>query len=201
MTVALNGVDLVALSDYKEYMEITSTTNDAKLSSLVSSISQLVKTYCSNSFLDYFNNDRVETISIHDNNICELILSESPVVSVISVEEREATNAAYEVLTANEDYSIDADTDTIYRVSGGTIYKYFPTGPDAVRVTYRAGYSAIPADLKLAVFDLITYYYKEEYKPRQSLAGGSINNASSVKLGPSFPDHIKRILDLYKNIM
>ena len=58
-----------------------------------------------------------------------------------------------------------------------------------------------PADLKLAVIDLVTYYHKDEYKERKVMAGASIQNAGSTSQANNvaFPDHIKRVLDLYKN--
>ena len=58
-----------------------------------------------------------------------------------------------------------------------------------------------PHDLKLAVIDLITYYLKDEHKERRTLGGASIQNQSSTsqRNNVAFPDHIKRVLDLYKN--
>lgn len=203
MTVAINGENLITLTQYKEQMEITTTTNDAKLNALITSVSQLVKTYCANSFLDYNAADKTESISIHDKNVYEVILTESPIISVSMVEIREATNEAYTTLTPDDDYSIDLVTDSLFRLSGGITYKAWPTGPASVKVTYRAGYVTLPADLKLAVVDLVTYYHKEEHKVRQSLAGGSLNNSSSSSqpMNVGFPDHIKRVLDLYKNTL
>ena len=83
--------------------------------------------------------------------------------------------------------------------SGG--YKNWHRGVGAVRIVYKAGYSAVPADLKLAVLDLVTYYLKDEHKQRQSIAGASIQNqgSSGQSNNVGFPDHIKRVLDLYKN--
>ena len=71
-------------------------------------------------------------------------------------------------------------------------------------VVYTAGYdgaSNLPGDLQLAVIDLITYYNKDEHKARQTIAGASIQNqsSSSQRNNVAFPDHIKRVLDLYKN--
>ena len=59
----------------------------------------------------------------------------------------------------------------------------------------------MPDDLKLAVSDLITYYLKDEHKERRTLGGASIQNQSSTtqRNNVAFPDHIKRVLDLYKN--
>ena len=66
---------------------------------------------------------------------------------------------------------------------------------------YTAGYASTPEDLKLAVIDLVTYYFKEERKNRQTIAGASIQNPGSTtqRDNIAFPDHIKRVLDLYKN--
>ena len=80
-------------------------------------------------------------------------------------------------------------------------YKNWAKGVGAVEVVYRAGYSAVPEDLKLAVVDLITYYLKDEHKQRRVMAGASIQNSASTtqQNNVAFPDHIKRVLDLYKN--
>ena len=69
-------------------------------------------------------------------------------------------------------------------------------------MVYNAGYAAVPADLKLAVYDLITYYLKEEYKTQRSIAGTTLRNegSTSIRNDIGFPDHIKRVLDLYKII-
>jgi len=42
---------------------------------------------------------------------------------------------------------------------------------------------------------------KDEHKARQTLQGASIqnNSSSSQRNNVAFPDHIKRVLDLYKN--
>ena len=86
--------------------------------------------------------------------------------------------------------------DSIYRI-GST----WPKGPGAVKVVYKGGYATVPADLKLAVIDLVTYYHKDEHKSRQTIAGASIQNqgSTSQRNNVAFPDHIKRVLDLYKN--
>ena len=109
---------------------------------------------------------------------------------------------AYTTLTTGAyEYFLDEKTDSVIRTTDGSTYKNWPRGPGAVRVVYKAGYASTPADLKLAVFDLITYYLKNEHKQRQTIAGASIQNqaSSSQRNNVAFPDHIKRVLDLYKN--
>ena len=192
--------DLVTLVEYKAAEGINTPKNDEQLNKIIPSVSQLVKTYCGNTFVDYYSSNKVDTINIDwDTHIVQL--TESPVNSIVSVEERDSYGSSYSTLTTTDhEYYLDSATDSIIRTTDGS-YKNWSRGPGAVRVTYRAGYASVPADLRLAVFDLITYYLKDEHKERRSIAGASIQNqaSSSQRNNVAFPDHIKRVLDLYKN--
>ena len=46
--------DLITLDEYKEYEGLTSSNEDLRLEKLIPSVSQLVKTYCANSIVDYY---------------------------------------------------------------------------------------------------------------------------------------------------
>ena len=200
--------NLINISDYKTAEGIQSTKDDAKLQLLINSVSQLVKTYCGNGIVDFYstaidgtyNNKKLETISINwASNIVQL--TESPLVIVHSVVERDDLSTAYTTLVENTDYYVDYATDSIYRVNSNGTAKNWPNGPGSVKVEYNAGYASCPQDLKLAVIDLVTYYHKDEHKARQTIAGASIQNqgSTSQRNNVAFPDHIKRVLDLYKN--
>lgn len=192
--------DLVTLIEYKAAEGINTPKNDEQLNKIIPSVSQLVKTYCANTFVDYYSTNKIDTINVDwDTHIVQL--TESPVNTIVSVEERSNYGSSYLTLTTGAyEYYLDTITDSIIRTTNGT-YKNWARGPGAVRVTYTAGYSSVPADLRLAVFDLITYYLKDEHKERRSIAGASIQNqaSSSQRNNVAFPDHIKRVLDLYKN--
>ena len=191
--------DLITLEDYKEAEGISNPKDDLKLNALIPSVSQLVKTYCGNSIVDHYSTDKVETFSINwGTNIAQL--TESPFVSITSVQERTSFADSYTTIPATE-YYIDASTDSVYRVTTSGSAKNWPTGPASVKITYKAGYATCPTDLELAVVDLVTYYLKDEHKARQTMAGASIQNqsSSSQRDNVAFPDHIKRVLDLYKN--
>ena len=90
-------------------------------------------------------------------------------------------------------------TDSIVRTDEN-VDKAFPKGRKAVKVVYTAGYSSCPEDLKLALFDLVKYYLKDERKERMTIAGATVQNSvsTSIKNNAGFPDHIKRVLDMYK---
>ena len=193
--------DLITLEEYKDAENINTTKDDTRLSALIVSVSQLVKTYCANSIIDFYSTNKTETFNI-DWNSHIVQLTESPIVEVSLVQERDSYQESYTTLTTTaHEYFIDEKTDSIIRTNSGNTYKNWPRGAGAVKVVYKAGYASTPSDLKLAVFDLITYYHKDEHKQRQTIAGASIQNQTSTsqRNNLAFPDHIKRVLDLYKN--
>ena len=193
--------NLITVEEYKESEGIEKPKDDLRLNYLIPSVSQLVKTYCGNSFVDYYSTNKVDTINIDwDTHIVQL--TESPVNTIVSVEERDTYEDSYNTLTTTaHEYYLDTATDSVIRTTGGSSYKNWRRGPGAVRITYTAGYASIPVDLRLAVTDLVTYYLKDEHKERRTIAGASIQNQASTsqRNNVAFPDHIKRVLDLYKN--
>ena len=193
--------DLITLEEYKDAENINTTKDDTRLSALIVSVSQLVKTYCANSIIDFYSTNKTETFNI-DWNSHIVQFTESPIVEVSLVQERDSYQESYTTLTTTaHEYFLDEKTDSIIRTNAGNTYKNWPRGAGAVKVIYKAGYASTPADLKLAVIDLITYYHKDEHKQRRTIAGASIQNETSTsqRNNVAFPDHIKRVLDLYKN--
>ena len=198
--------NLCTLQEYKDFSGLKGVQEDARINTLIPQVTQVVKTYCGTTFVDYYGTDKTEYFDILDDLTSRVMLDESPLVSVSQVQERDDQASSYVTLiTENSDssgkyeYILDTTTDSIIRTSS-TGTKYFPKGHKAVKVVYRAGYSATPADLQLAVFDLIKYYMKDERKARMQIAGAMVENQSTSGITGNigFPDHIKRILDFYK---
>ena len=193
--------DLVTLSDYKDAEGIGSPKEDLRISRIIPSVSQLVKTYCGNSIIDFVSSDKTEEFDIYWDTYA-VQLTESPVISITSAQERSGYDQSYTTLTTGAyEYYLDKRTDSVIRTNESGTRLNWKHGVGSVIVVYRAGYSSTPEDLKLAVFDLVTYYLKDEHKERRTLGGASIQNQSSTtqRDNVAFPDHIKRVLDLYKN--
>jgi hypothetical protein len=194
--------DLITIDEYKAFKNLSqSVKEDGRIEALVDSVSQLVKTYCGNSIVDYYSSNKTETFNVNWNTHM-VQLTESPVNAIVSVQEREGYSSSYSTLTTGaQEYFLDTDTDSIIRTTSGSAYKNWPKGPGAVKIVYTAGYATTPKDLQLAVADLVTYYLKDEYKERRTMQGASVQNrgTSSMSDNVDFPDHIKRVLDLYKN--
>jgi len=195
--------DLITVQEYKDAEGIRGDNNDDRLTILVPQISDLAKKYCGTSFIDFYSSAKTETFNISDHATSVIVMSETPINSVTSVKERDNPSTAYVTLTNNTEYYIDTASDSIYRLDSSGNRKAYKRGFGSVEVVYTAGYSTTPKDLQLALFDLVTYYLKDEHKQRMQLGGASIQNQGSAGLRTStdFPDHIKRVLDLYRVVI
>lgn len=187
--------NLIDINTYKIAKGMTSAKDDEHLSALVASVSQLVKTYCGVSFVDYVTEPYTEYVDVYWDTK-EIQLTESPLIAIQEVWVKEEIEEDYVILEETE-YSFSRRTDMLKRK-----YYPWPLGLESVKVIYTAGYSEVPEDLKLALVDLIGYYHKEEYKSSKVLSGAQVNNqtSSSIKGDTGFPNHIKRVLDMYRQV-
>ena len=199
--------DLISLDDYKVLEGVNSTQYDEKFETLITSVSQLVRTYCNNQFDAYATSPGVTQLFDIQWDTYVVQLKHSPVISITNVYERTSQGAAYTELLADGNGSpaqyswyLDSISDSIFRTQESGAYKNWPRGVGAVKITYLAGYTSLPEDLKLAVADTITYYHKDEWKERQTIGSATREGAgsSAIRNDPGFPDHIRRVLDMYR---
>ena len=197
--------DLITLDDYKLLEGVNSTQYDEKFETLITSVSKLVRTYCNNEFDAYATSPGVTDVFDIQWGSHVVQLRHSPVISVTNVYERRAQSSDYEELfkdgTNNKyEWYLDSVSDSIFRTLDSGKYKNWPQGVGSVKVTYLAGYTSIPDDLKLSIADLITYYHKDEWKERQTIGSATREGAgsSAIRNDPGFPDHIRRVLDMYR---
>jgi len=197
--------NLITLDDYKLLEGINSTTSDDKFEYLITAVSKLVRNYTGQEFDSYAGSPgKTELFDIQwDTYVVQL--AETPVINITGVYERTSQSETYTELFANGtnskyEWYFDTITESIFRTEESGSYRNWSKGVGAVKVIYTSGYTTIPYDLKLAIADLITYYHKDEYKERQSIGSASREGAgvSAIRNDPGFPDHIRRVLDLYR---
>ena len=196
--------DLITVAEYKDAEGLRGEKDDDRLNVIVPQVSDLVKKYCGISFLDFYSTSKVETFSMNDTATTTVITSESPLVEVSKVEERTSYSEAYkELTTGNYEYYVDTESDAIIRTDKNGNPKTWAKGMGAVKITYKAGYASTPKDLQLALFDLVNYYMRDEHKERRTLGGAQVQNqgTSGIRTSSDFPDHIKRVLDLYRVVI
>jgi len=200
----LTMADLITVNEYKDAEGLRGEKDDDRLSVMVPLVSDLVKKYCGISFVDFYSTDKVETFTINDNYTSTITMSESPLVTVDTVKERPDYGSPYVTLTTgNYEYYVDVESDAVVRTNESGNPISWKKGVGSVQITYNAEYSTCPSDLKLALFDLVNYYMKDEHKERRSLGNAQMSNqgTSGIKSSTDFPDHIKRVLDLYRVVI
>lgn len=182
------ATNLVTKAEYKAYLGITSTNSDAEIDFLIPKVSDLVKTYCRRTFIDYYDEAKTEYF---DGGFNQLILKETPVVNVTSVTRSLDFGKTYTALTKFTDW-IQRDDYVISTSPNG-----FAEALNGYKVVYFAGYETVPGDLKLAVLDLVEYYSKNNGAVHSSRDLNPNTTQISYVATSNFPASIKRVLDQY----
>jgi hypothetical protein len=184
------GLNLTTKADYKTYAGIKSTNEDGVIDFIIPKVSELVKTYCGRTFVDYWDTPKTEIFS---GNVKKFILAESPVVAISSVQLSKDYGQTWTNLTQYVDWVQEDDSILSLDASG-----HFPKLIRGYKVIYTAGYNDVPADLEIAILDLITYYRKQDGSVHSSKSPGSNTTQIEYITNTSLPAHIRRVLDLYR---
>jgi uncharacterized phiE125 gp8 family phage protein len=187
------ATDLVTLAEYKAYAGITSDTLDAIVTAIIPKASQLVKSLCRRTFVDYINDAKIEVYS--GNNESKIYLKEYPILQIYDVEQSTDYGNTYTSLVEYTNYVLDQEDGSIVAV--GSTDAVFPKYINGYRVTYIAGYETLPEDLKVAILDLVTYYVKNDASVHSPKAPGTNTVQIEYITTTNLPAHIKRVLDLY----
>ena len=184
------GLNLITKAEYKAYAGITSPNQDSEIDAIIPKVSQLVKTYCRQSFIDNFDEAKVE---YNNGGDVVIYLKEHPVVAIAGVEYSSNYGQSYSSLVEYTDWVYDP---TVYGIRS-TSQNGFAQAINGYRVSYTCGYESLPEDLKLAVMDLVTYYRKNDGAVHSSKAPGTNSVQIEYVSTTTLPAHIRRILDLY----
>lgn len=181
--------NLTTLAEYKAYEGITGTSQDLEITTIIPKVSELVKSICRRTFIDWVDDSKTEVY----NGGSIIIPGEAPVIQISSFEKSENYGQTYTELAQYTDWILDVENQQIIPL-GRLDFPYLING---YKLSYTAGYEAIPEDLKLAVLDLITYYMKNQGAVQSQVAVSSGNAQVQYITESNLPGHIKRVLDLY----
>lgn len=183
------SLNLITRTEYKTYAGIKSTNYDSEIDALIPRVSEFVKNYCKRTFVDFMDTAKSE---VFDGGFNKLILSETPVVNIVTVESSSNYGQTYSELIKFIDWIQQKDT-IVSLSSQGFIEQL-----NGYKITYFAGYDDVPQDLGLAAMDLLTYYRKNDgavHNNKTPGGGGSVQ--LEYIMNTNLPAHIKRVLDLY----
>lgn len=205
-------MSLVDLDEVKNYLEINSNTSDARLSNIINFVSAGIRNYCgqeitSNTYTEFY-----------DGGVISVFLNNLPINNVTVVAEYDGTSYA-NLNGPNSDgslpanvgnssnalqYMFYAETGEVRKIGEGKAirdldlgnYPFFNNYPNGIKITYGAGYTTVPGDLKMACLDYIKLVHKNEQGSDSFSFEGQNKNA--FPMSSNFPKHIRRVLDFYR---
>jgi len=184
------GISLVTKAEYKAYAGLTSANEDKRIDILIPKVSEMVKSLCRRSFVDYVNDVKEEYF---EGGYPMLMPSETPLIAVTSLEYSADYGATYTALVEFTDFAVLKRNGVVQSLSP----LGFPETPNGYKLTYTAGYETLPEDLKLAIFDLISYYIRNDSAIHSNKAPGTNTVQIEYVTTTALPAHIKRVFDLY----
>lgn len=185
--------NLIALGDLKTLLNIDDNQYDSLLKLLNTSVSSLIETYCDRHFSDGTYTE------YHDGEgMPDLYTTEWPITSVMSIYDDVNRQFESSSLIDSTTYVIYADEGRISIIPGSILYSQttFAEGVQNVKVTYRAGYTTIPADLQIMATEVIGKKYKNIVDKRWGMTNiGSAGENFSIFADDLLPEH-RRFLDM-----
>ncbi len=188
---------ILTLATYKIYKGINSTTDDAKLTLIINAVNAFIEGYCGRVFTTYYNSDKIEYF---ESDQLAIYPEEQPLQSITELAYSTDNGSTYaEVLVEYTDYIIDQSDQSIIPLKG--VFARLANTVNGIRLTYKAGYATTPLDIEQAAVYMTDYYKDEDYIPRKSMSGTSVDTVIQPDMTTRLPAHIRRVLENYRNIV
>lgn len=196
-------VPLASVADFKTYLNVTNTTDDALISKLLTQASVRFESLCGRrfgvrSYDEFYDGDGTRTLPLRQH----------PVIGVSSVHlDDDASPIPAATGTTDPGWRLVDDVVIINGVSGPVFPSpffldkstyYFRKGRRNVRVVYSAGYSEIPDDIQAAVIELAALKYKERL--RLGLGSESMAGMNATFLPAIVPLSVMSVVEQYRRI-
>lgn len=179
------GSTLCTLAEAKAHLNIpaATTTYDAELAGFIDAATPVVEDLAGPIL------PRTITGESHDGGYDEIITLFSPVIAITSITEYLGTSA-YPLTSqpagstvSQYGYELVDDSGIIARRNGAGQAQAFPCGRGTVSVTYTAGYSSVPANVRLGALELIRHWWQFSQQGGRPSFGGSSDEGAYYDLG------------------
>jgi hypothetical protein len=187
--MALETTTFITVNDVKAVLDISESTWDSVIESLINQCSRFISNYCGGRTFIVPATDDVEYL----DGGKPIFLKNYPIVSVTSISYRSGDydNPNWTAYNAKTDYIINNKTGEIKLFS-----KEY--GVQNIKIAYKGGYAnaaAVPSDLKLAVVQMVSKEFgrrRSQGITSESVGGASISwNLDQDKM-------LSNILDNYR---
>lgn len=186
-------IDLTTLAEVKAYLNVTGTTADVLLQSLITAVSQAMMNYCNRTFqLQSYTETRDATGNT------QWVMLNYPIVSVTSVSVNGNTIPPSTGFNGGGYGGRSGYYNGVWSVM---IDGYcVPRGRRNVMIAYTAGYATIPADLDQACIETVALKYKQ--KDRIGISGSEgIDGQHITYKDLAMSSSVILVLNQYKRVI
>lgn len=201
-----SGVDsatgLITLADAKQYLKVTSTSDDAIIAVLINQVSAWIQGYLKRNlvatdYVEYYSGDGTR----------DLCLRNFPIVSLSSlyIDSLRAWSSDTLVDTANLIVKKSSGILTAFNLLYG-----FTPGQANIKVSYTAGYTigvnggagTLPYDIRFAAKRILDHHYRLGYSQRKlDYQTESMQQVNTTFRDFDIPKDVKLMLDGYRNTL
>jgi len=185
--------DLITLSELKPYIKVeaSETAFDTLLNAMISEISKLMQNFIGCDVIEA----TYPSIKVNGSGRSVLDLPNWPITAVSSVKEDEIA------LIEGTDFEISQHGDYLIRLDGFGGESNWVKGVKNITVSYTAGYSDLPGDLKLACKKQIGHEWKQQSNKEWGETSRSFPDGS-VAFTPTSDllDSVKSICKRYRKV-
>ena len=179
--------DLTTLANVKQWVNVTSSTDDSLLTRLITSVSNFIQTWLNRAL------SSATYTETYDGPIgTRMLVANYPVTAIASLSIDGAT------IPLSTDVTVAGYVLDTYGVILRGNYS-FGNGRSNVEITYTAGYSVIPVEIEQAAIELVALRYAERRRP--GVSSQTIGGEAVAYRDVGMTDSISSLLIQYKKMV
>jgi len=183
---------LFKLDDFRDDLELRTTTQDAIAQKILYAVTAQIEAYCNTTF-DEYDGVLTYTTELYDGDgTTVLFLKHGPLVAV---SELIITSGGVEDTIPSTDYVAELFPAKITLTEGDA----FIRGVQNVSVTYTAGHSTVPDIVQFAGVRLLQHYLRKWSDNRSGITSVS-DGIQTITYTDKIPDDIKEMLSRYRRV-
>ena len=194
--------DIISATEFKTYFGVSGTDKDTVIGTFISDHSLWIEGYLKRKV----KGSQTVTAELGNGNGTEIFYPKYGPITAVSVLQSRAspTDSFADIVTDSSNILIDPLGEDYVEVYG----TYFPAGRSNIKITYTAGYSTMPAEIKQVCYEMVTIRFRESNDPAfganrlgmESQSSSESGGTSSKTYADMMPKW-ERILNRYKRKM
>jgi hypothetical protein len=176
-----NEMYYATVVDLRNYLNLSNTSEDARLFEYIVSASGYIDNYCCRKFRQYTG-----TYNRYHEDPQQIMLGDYPILSISGITVTTIGTNPDTDSVSSDDYYVDYDIGRI---------RFFTNYTGKFSVSYVAGMTSLPAPIRLACLKLGSFYYNK--RRREGIKHESLLSYSYT-LSPDLKEELAALLDPYR---